>query len=286
MKNMNYFRILFLMILMVSSACIKLYCQDIKNPTDNLITQPDNEGLKKAKLHLAGLLDNNKTIIKVIVDNVYNNTAFTLGSPSEVLLFEDRVEMYFKNNKGVTFHTVIIYFSDILEYRIKTQSIKSRTDYGALITEIHLKLGIVSIVMNLENNNTMELMSDLLNFIKTTLNEERFNMAKFESIAAQYQSLKEKPSISEEQRKYIVQANAFTRLLQYDKAIILYHKAIELNPISYPEAYLNMALLSGQTNRFYAAIDFMKKFLLLEPEISDVKMAQEKIKDWEIKINN
>lgn len=74
--------------------------------------------------------------------------------------------------------------------------------------------------------------------------------------------------------------------MQYDYAIDQYIKVLALDQISYPEAYLNLALLLGQTNRYYAAINFMKKYLLLVPNSADVQNAKDKIKDWEIILQN
>jgi hypothetical protein len=48
-----------------------------------------------------------------------------------------------------------------------------------------------------------------------------------EPIAARYCALKEIPPVSEELRKYIVQANMFNQQKQYYKAIALYNKAME-----------------------------------------------------------
>lgn len=104
----------------------------------------------------------------------------------------------------------------------------------------------------------------------------------FAPIAAEYRSLKVKPPVSEEQRKFIVQANSFNQQKLFDKAIEYYNKAIELDQTAYPAAYSNIALLSAQLHKFDAAIASMKKYLLLEPGASDARGAQDKIYEWEI----
>ncbi|MHB1379704.1 MAG: tetratricopeptide repeat protein [Desulfurivibrionaceae bacterium] len=106
-------------------------------------------------------------------------------------------------------------------------------------------------------------------------------VALFELKAAEYRALKVKPPVSEEQRKYIVQANAFTQQKDYSGAIARYNKAVALNQVSYPAAYSNMALLYAQERRFKLAIEHMKKYLLLEPEAKDARSAQDKIYEWE-----
>ncbi len=47
----------------------------------------------------------------------------------------------------------------------------------------------------------------------------------FKPIAEKYCSLKVKPAVSEEQRKYIVQANLFNEKKLFDKAIEVYKEA-------------------------------------------------------------
>ena len=75
----------------------------------------------------------------------------------------------------------------------------------------------------------------------------------------------------------------FSHEKSYDKAINIYHKVIELDQTAYPAAYSNIALLYAQANNFNAAIYNMKKYLLLEPEGSDARGAQDKIYEWEAK---
>lgn len=103
----------------------------------------------------------------------------------------------------------------------------------------------------------------------------------FESIAAQYRALKVKPPVSEEQRKFIVQANAMGQQKEYAEALGLYLKAVELDRVSYPAAYFNMALLAAQLGRYKPAITYMKQYLLLEPEAKDARSAHDKIYEWE-----
>lgn len=90
-------------------------------------------------------------------------------------------------------------------------------------------------------------------------------------------------TISEEQRKFIVQANAANDEHDYKKALELYKKAIKINAFSYPSAYYNMALIEAQINRYIYAIMNMKKYLMLVPESEDARSAQDKIYIWEDK---
>ena len=106
----------------------------------------------------------------------------------------------------------------------------------------------------------------------------------FKPVTEQYRALQVKPSITEEQRKYIVQANLFNQKKEYGKAISLYHKVIEVDQTAYPAAYYNLALLLAQTRRFRPAIYNMKKYLMLVPDAGDARAAKDKIYEWEAEL--
>jgi len=125
--------------------------------------------------------------------------------------------------------------------------------------------------------------ADVLFFIQQNIETyQKEKESAFQGKAAQYRMLKVKPQVSEEQRKYIVQANALNERKEYAGAIDLYGKAIKVDPVSYPEAYFNLALLSAQMQRFKPAIAYMKQYLLLVPEAKDARNGQDKIYEWEL----
>ncbi len=109
--------------------------------------------------------------------------------------------------------------------------------------------------------------------------------ALFEKQTNQYRSLAIKPEVSEELRRYIVQANAANQNKEYGAAIRQYQKAVELDPVSYPEAYFNLALLSAQGKRYKSAIHYMKQYLALVPDATDARSAQDKMYEWEFMLN-
>jgi tetratricopeptide (TPR) repeat protein len=104
----------------------------------------------------------------------------------------------------------------------------------------------------------------------------------FEALASRYRALAVKPQVTEEQRRYIVQANALGEQKDYAGALEIYGKAIRVDPVAYPQAYFNMALLAGQKGRYRHSIALMKKYLLLVPDAKDARAAQDKIYEWEI----
>jgi len=195
-------------------------------------------------------------------------------TPEDIVSMDNRIE--FKIKKENT----IIYFTDGLDYVI--QPVFNRKSKIILSTE---KFEFISNSFN-SNLKRLEDIRHNLIFMQThyrTLRDESQRM-QFEQKALEYRAMKEKPPVSEEQRKLIVQANLFNQQKNYVKAIELYTKAIGVDQTAYPAGYSNLALLQAQINNFGAAIEYMKKYLLLEPEASDARSAQDKIYEWEAMI--
>jgi tetratricopeptide (TPR) repeat protein len=114
------------------------------------------------------------------------------------------------------------------------------------------------------------------------INEEfEKELSGFQKEAKIYIALSDKPSITEEQRRFIVQANAFNNDKEYSKALDYFEKAIQVNSVSYPSCYYNMALIAAQLKRYKYAVFNMKKYLMLLPDAPDARAAQDKIYEWE-----
>ncbi|MGD0754041.1 MAG: tetratricopeptide repeat protein [Bacteroidales bacterium] len=126
-------------------------------------------------------------------------------------------------------------------------------------------------------------LADALFTIQKKLSAQRYSseLDAFKQIAKNYCALKTKPSLSEEERKFIVQANFLNQQKDYEKAIELYKKVIGIDQTAYPAAYYNLALLFAQVSNIDAAIFYMQEYLLLEPEAQDARAAQDKIYEWE-----
>lgn len=198
-------------------------------------------------------------------------------------VYGDRMEIGWTNHCGgpqktgvfVLPHYKISCCEIVVEYR--------QEGHGRIRHEINFP-DLVS--LQFDNLASAQKAADALLFIQ---NEERKadaerngQLARFEPVAAQYRALKVKPPMSEEQRKYIVQANALNDRKEYSKAIDLYLKVVAADPVSYPEAYFNLALLSARMQRFKPAIAYMKQYLLLVPEAKDARNGQDKIYEWEL----
>lgn len=204
--------------------------------------------------------------------------------PKKVFVFDDRIEMTFKEFNST------YYFSDILHYPILVSACSLQKTNGRSGPIYYCALELGKFKISEQNKGDAMELADYLFFFQRNLHiqtpQQRYDslMVLFEPIAAQYRLLKVKPPITEGQRKYIVQANSFSEQKMYEKAIELYIKAIEVDQTAYPAAYSNLALLSAQLVRYEAAIYYMKKYLLLEPEASDARGAQDKIYVWEAKL--
>lgn len=101
--------------------------------------------------------------------------------------------------------------------------------------------------------------------------------------------------ISENQRKFIVQANALAKEKKTYEAITRMNESVKINKFNFPDAYYNLALLSFQyyeASNFeleYCLLDaifYMKKYLVISPDAEDSRKAQDKIYEWEYKIEN
>jgi formylglycine-generating enzyme required for sulfatase activity len=103
----------------------------------------------------------------------------------------------------------------------------------------------------------------------------------FLDVVAQYKAAKPKPELSEEARKYKVQAEFMVQENQADKAIALYGKALELAPW-WAEGHYKLGLLLGEKKKYRDAMVEMKRSLLLAPEADFARNAQDKIYQWEM----
>jgi tetratricopeptide (TPR) repeat protein len=230
--------------------------------TTIVIAHSQTKEMRKVKMQIGELLKE-----KV---EVYDRKTKVRDNPKDILVHDDRIDFRIKRQ------TNSLNFSDLTVDSIKFLTFSNRA-------VIELK-NLYLITTNLEKANYArfeELWKDLI-YIQKQQGETA--ITHFEEIASKYRELREKPKVSEEQRKLIVQANLFNQQKNYSKAIELYKMAIEFDQIGYPAAYSNVALLFAQINKFRDAIIYMKEYLLLEPDGSDARSAQDKIYEWEAQI--
>ncbi len=194
-------------------------------------------------------------------------------------IYDNRLEM---NNVGSN-KKLVIWFTDLRDQNLKVIKLKKYSDTEA---QSVLELN------NMWFEYNVDWLADYLYAIKYFLYEkpqiDRTNdsirvadSTHFSTLAAKYREAEVKPTVSEEQRKYIVQANSFAKDKRYAEAMEAYKKAIAIDLVAYPQAYYNMALLCVEKKDFEMAVKNMKKYLLLLPGAPDARAAQDKIYEWE-----
>ncbi|MDG4474916.1 tetratricopeptide repeat protein [Thiovibrio frasassiensis] len=210
-----------------------------------------------------------------------NELLFMAFSGSSAL--DDRIEVHPR---------ILFFYADLLDQPIVVIKTTEWPSWGRHVVEknmegivrpykIHFP-GLMSFVF--EGLPDAQRFADDLFVIQQALQKKHDErLALFQAKATQYRGMKVKPPVSEEQRKYIVQANALNQRKEYAGAIDLYSKVIDVDPVSFPPAYFNLALLCAQMQRFQPAIAYMKQYLLLVPDANDARAAQDKIYEWELK---
>jgi len=109
--------------------------------------------------------------------------------------------------------------------------------------------------------------------------------ATFAKAAADYRNASTKPTISEDSRKYQVQAEGAIRDKQYEEAAYRYCEALKSAPW-WAEAHFNRALVLGEMKEYRIAVKEMQRYLSLIPDAPDAQAAQNKIYDWERKVGH
>ncbi len=184
----------------------------------------------------------------------------------------DEYLQFTKPSPKVAIDTVTVYFKDILNCPI------------LYYTPWRKDISVYTKVKEHEFGCSILELPDVFYYIQQyySLNYYPVKLAEFKPTADQYQLLTEKPVISEEQRKYFLQANHLAETGDYYQALELYEKGIAINPISYPGAYYNSALIAAMADSFPYAIYSLKKYLLLLPNATDAQTAKDKIYEYEI----
>lgn len=100
-----------------------------------------------------------------------------------------------------------------------------------------------------------------------------------------YPKLKVKPAVPEYVRKLTVQATSFVEDKNYSQAIEYYQRALTACPY-YPLARFNMAMLHATMRDFRSAILQMNAYMRLAPDAPDIRAAQDKIYEWELRVKN
>jgi hypothetical protein len=248
----------------------------------NLVQQDSilNNELQLAKKQLYQSLLQNITGIEI--NQQKQDATYNFGRPMNVYLSVNGLIFVCAQNRNAE-----ILFADLIDQKFKIYSIENNIQSGTLTTTEH-KLIIGSTIISVKNDRFFVLKNIAKQFISLQKlhNDVYFKMNEFKQMAILTNAMYTKPAIIEEQRKYIIQAEAFAKLYDYQKAIITNYKLINVHPTAYPHVYLNIAILLAETNKLNSAIYNMKKFMLLNTSNADAQFAKSKITDWEIILNN
>lgn len=192
-----------------------------------------------------------------------------------ISVLDDRIEIEGKSKKN----NLTLYFSQLIDSTMFFYTYQNAWHYVYCPSLVNFVFA---------NLNDAQSLADNIYYIQYPLINKRRDslIAQFKPIALKYNSLTEKPVVTEEQRRLFVQADKLNQQKNYIEAIKLYNKAITIDQTAFPEAHSNVALLYAQANFFDYAILCMKKYLLLEPEADDARNAQDKIYEWEGIIGN
>lgn len=258
--------------------------------------------LKDARKDLASLLENRKDALLIDFFSTYckqhglqdltttkagfheiekgNSGACSISfapPPSPMVWVHDLKNIYVRTDMLKVTSRLFVLYADLPCLPIKVDA--AADGYYAIY------VGQDQIGLYLPSEKNAQRVADDLFFIQQHYQRDyQEHLALFEARAAKSRKLAVKPPLSEEQRKYIVQANYLTRQKDYDGAIDMYRKLIDLDPVSYPGAYFNLALLNAQLYRIGPAIGYMKQYLSLVPAAKDARSAQDKIYEWELKL--
>jgi len=102
----------------------------------------------------------------------------------------------------------------------------------------------------------------------------------FATTVRNYRTAETKPTLSENSRRYKVQAESAAQAKDFENAADLYSKALYLAPW-WPEGHFNRALILGEVGDFESAIKEMRRYLRLVPDAPDARAAQDRIYEWE-----
>lgn len=278
---MKTIRFMTLFAVMLLNTVIMVHAQSIKDKNHpqsikskestrkNLTAQVVREDMVMAKAAIAEILKD-----KI---EIFDKTNQVTDDPKDLIVLDDRIEFRLKHRNTILLYSEIVDDSIPPPYYDKTK----------IVLELE-KFNFVANGWASRNMDRLEELRHHLIFIQGQFEKKQYSsqLVLFEPVAAQYRALNVKPFVTEEQRKYIVQANLFNEKKMYGKAIEMYKKVVELDKTAYPAGYYNLALLSAQIERFDAAIYYMNKYLLLMPDAQDARAAHDKIYEWEALTSN
>lgn len=234
-----------------------------------------------SKEQLEGQLNNNLKYVYVHRDSVYGKNNIWSLLESDLNVSDDRL----RSKSGVLF-----YLSDILNDTIKFNKMSDRSfTVSVPVSDICKRYDgfkhLVIFEFDKKSGEEARAFAENIFHAQNLYSElQKEDSIRFSTLAAKYRELKEKPAMTEDNRRQLVQANTLGNEKKYAEALSYYEKAMKADATSFPPAYYNMAMIAAQAGRYRFAILNMKKYLMLVPDAPDACNAQDKIYEWELKL--
>lgn len=123
-------------------------------------------------------------------------------------------------------------------------------------------------------------LADYLYALKARAELVKQSDSRFQDTLAKYRDPGSRPALSEEARKFKVQAELAVERKRFVDAANGYVMAVRTAPW-WAEGYYNLALLKAELTEYEDAIRMMKRFIVLEPQSPLARAAQDQIYRWE-----
>lgn len=107
--------------------------------------------------------------------------------------------------------------------------------------------------------------------------------AAFTETARNYRAATVKPTLPDEARKFKVQAEYAVNKSDFEGAVARYKEALDVAPW-WPEGHFDRAMILGKLSRYRDATREMERYLILVPDASNARDAQDKIYQWEVEL--
>jgi len=225
----------------------------VNNNSENL-----NKSVKQALDHVAQIYD------------LKNKKELNFKDIKEILVLENKIEFDAKSKKNSLSYS----FSRLIDSTMIFYTYQNSWHYVYFPSLANFVFSDI---------NKAQLFADAIYTMQYPLIDKRRDsiLNIFIPVADSFRALKQKPTVTEEQRKLFIQADNLNKQNKVFDAIRMYLKAIELEKTSFPSAYANLALLYAKCNFFDYAILYMKKYLLLVPNAEDARAARDRLYVWE-----
>ena len=112
---------------------------------------------------------------------------------------------------------------------------------------------------------------------------EASSFADFLEKARAWRTLRVKPDLPEDVRRYRLLAEDAFQNKEIEKAADYYEQGLEIEPL-WPQGQYNAALLYGEIKDYGDAVSHMKRYLELAPDASDAQMARDQLIIWQSKM--